>query len=1213
METAGLVAPAKPSYATITLPNGSEVVLFDEPSADEWRRVTQSASVGLSAQDRSKIQENKKLKSAYEAALSAFHANQPAATSSLISFNRPLAASRGEMTALDVAWAVCTEADREFWLESDQDILEVAISSILEEEQMTPSATLQLDEAHWVSLALKLRHSMHELRKLVDDDFVEGEDDRSLHSIKSLQNFPSVVAAAPVMTAGQSAEGRDSRQQLEATEESDDGDFGVTPQTAIVESSPPPSPVLPNRPVDVQATLTGHGQQLFAITDRGNIGAAENSIFVAASSPVVHQPVKTRDPAQIGSVPSMNFVGSAASGSTVSVPAAVIAALRSKRNEANSVRLSEYFVPAHAIPDTKESTASITTFKTATSVGNGRLVPQLPAAGYNGGSTTAQVVPTSKASSGNKNKKVRGPLVGERVIKLQYLSEVRRIEIDGAISYASLARQTKDVLPDVRRAHKHIYFLWKDPEGDTITVSTDKELRDALYSLWGDEDGLIIRFKVTTIAPSDTTHPDDCASEDSDSDTSDDDVDDGESDALLVDLSCEKMFGVVAEESIMAGKDRMLTALGIRKFARSESKLGAFVSYIGVFITVAYVALFIYFLITNFYQLYEYQTFLSLDPSAGNCQGVGRIWTLPGLLLDTDGNWNGFPTFTQNKAIYAFNIFDFFNGNGAYVTLMTYFANQIKQLGATTSHYNLSINLLYWASWISFANTLGADGVTPETQSLTFTASAAYIMTGDLVSGTVANVAGDCPFGPGSTSYNAQSGILTLTYSYADFMAHPQCNHTINPVSAGYNPHITNDAFSLNLDVQTVFSSLTVALNVNGLDSISYYNSIDQVATGMYGNVMYQVLRYYDPNYSSMTPMYCISPLSTSNGAKGSSSSNSRISNYNCVIYLGGVTYGVPFFQHAGTNPLFAEKCDCTTESGHSLTCDQLDLMIGLITWDISKNQTAYKQYPTAFQPFIPIMEFFYGGASPKVAQDANDQAYFPGWAAIKGQGVSTYSASVWRKNAYQYFQTPSFGYGSLLVFNSFSFTDHTISQYKYQLTAGSCTDAFSSPALTSMVATPWGPLYEVYYKCTMHWQDALANGGGIAQGTSSIIVAIGSVVFLYMMLVGAKAHSMYLKAIRDDPLPVLGEGGQHGVELQHHRHHHSHHQHPHHGMGDHADHQHYLQAAQRAPGDDDDDDDDEDEIEAPKKKASKIQRSMQRLKAKLNRYEHLWGWEKPF
>ena len=118
-----------------------------------------------------------------------------------------------------------------------------------------------------------------------------------------------------------------------------------------------------------------------------------------------------------------------------------------------------------------------------------------------------------------------------------------------------------------------------------------------------------------------------------------------------------------------------------------------------------------------------------------------------------------------------------------------------------------------------------------------------------------------------------------------------------------------------------------------------------------------------------MDPMFCI-------GAE-----DDTIDEWNCVIAVGN-TYGAPIFQHAGATEELATRCDCASPEGLTDHCDAFDFLAGLFVFDGPANQTALSQYPKSFQPFVPMMEFFY--LPPEVGiREANDLAFKPAWTAI--------------------------------------------------------------------------------------------------------------------------------------------------------------------------------------------------------------------------------------
>ena len=268
------------------------------------------------------------------------------------------------------------------------------------------------------------------------------------------------------------------------------------------------------------------------------------------------------------------------------------------------------------------------------------------------------------------------------------------------------------------------------------------------------------------------------------------------------------------------------------------------------------------------------------------------------------------------------------------------------------------------------------------------------------------------------------------------------CNNIINPALLGYNPNFDGTTLTFTINVYTLFSTMVVANLVNGPDSLKAYVTIDVYAEFMFRGVDYQVMRKYDNMFPTMHPMYCLGP-------KGSNATE-----WNCLIKIGD-TFGIPFYLHAGPSPSFPSKCDCATTVGNTAACNQFNFLSGVIVHDYTNNASATREYQANIRPFLPALEFFY---VPPVysASIANQLAYYPAWAAMLGQGNQQYSDPLWRENAYQFSYTTSFGYGSLIVFQSFTARDWTVSKDKYQLRFGACADTFLTPNFERFYSNTW-------------------------------------------------------------------------------------------------------------------------------------------------------------
>ena len=84
--------------------------------------------------------------------------------------------------------------------------------------------------------------------------------------------------------------------------------------------------------------------------------------------------------------------------------------------------------------------------------------------------------------------------------------------------------------------------------------------------------------------------------------------------------------------------------------------------------------------------------------------------------------------------------------------------------------------------------------------------------------------------------------------------------------------------------------------------------------------------------------------------------------------------------MHAGALSSYPEKCDCSTSVGQLDACNQINLLAGVIVFDVTKNSTATKGFSARAIPFLPAMNFFYVPPLLTAAM-ANEFAFFPAWA----------------------------------------------------------------------------------------------------------------------------------------------------------------------------------------------------------------------------------------
>lgn len=281
-----------------------------------------------------------------------------------------------------------------------------------------------------------------------------------------------------------------------------------------------------------------------------------------------------------------------------------------------------------------------------------------------------------------------------------------------------------------------------------------------------------------------------------------------------------------------------------------------------------------------------------------------------------------------------------------------------------------------------------------------------------------------------------------MAFDIPTLKAAPHCSGILNIKQLGWNRIVNGDTFSVSIDVNTLFTALSVTYKVNGPNTLDGYEIIDIYTEIVFNNVTYQVTRVYFNLYAQMTPMFCIGP-------KGGNSSD-----WNCLIQIGN-SFGIPFFNHAGALPNYPEKCDCSTDVGQLPSCNQFNFLSGVMLYDVTKNVSATRHYSPEAIPFLPILEFFY--IPPlQSALTANEYSYYPAWTAMLGQGHSFFQKTSWRRSIYDFSKTRSFGTGAFIAFQSLSLDDWGISADKYQLKNGACSDTMTSPQFANLASNPW-------------------------------------------------------------------------------------------------------------------------------------------------------------
>ena len=537
----------------------------------------------------------------------------------------------------------------------------------------------------------------------------------------------------------------------------------------------------------------------------------------------------------------------------------------------------------------------------------------------------------------------------------------------------------------------------------------------------------------------------------------------------------------------------------------------------GISKRVALFAVFIYLLISNFITLAITQKFVALSADAGNCLEIPKPWTISSILADRNGYWSGQPGFQPNEACYEFSLFNFEATTEEYKAWLKRIDAAITDLGNLAKTQDLATNLLFWSSWSFSSPTDSETG--PVDQTVILTGNPRYIMNNEGIQGTIANVTSDCDFSASTQSYDVATGTISSVFdmSSTGVGRFPKCQGVVNAQELGWNPSVTGDTFSINIDVVALYTALAVAEQVNGPTTLDSYVTFTEVSKAVWKDgVEYSIVDKYDPGYPGMSPITCVGP--TNQGSE----------QWNCLLRVGS-SYGIPYLVHRGANTTDPVPCDCAS-NGKSTACDDFNLLLGLIVFDHKSRPALIAGYPEAFQPIIPFLEVYY--VPPLFpAKLANRLSFYPAFAAMFGQNSAKMQSASWRSNAYSYTNT-SFGTGSIIVISSFSSIQSGVTPDNLQLQDGACADQISTVNFKKFYTNSWGPLVETYYQCTMNFGDAVLNAAGIASGTAGLLVPVGLLCVMYLCMACGAVSMLRSNSTKevDEKENILVEA-QEGVE----------------------------------------------------------------------------------
>eukprot|EP01038_Epipyxis_sp_PR26KG_P013837 gene13837-18558_t len=487
-------------------------------------------------------------------------------------------------------------------------------------------------------------------------------------------------------------------------------------------------------------------------------------------------------------------------------------------------------------------------------------------------------------------------------------------------------------------------------------------------------------------------------------------------------------------------------------------------------------------------------------------------------LATQSGQWQGATDFSYSLAAYQLTL-------NNYETTAGNLAGSLLSIGFTLSFFgnlsttqDLSLNLLYWTSFVIAEEALSGEVTTSNRFNMVGTPLS--ILNRQYTFGMVGNRYGLCN-ASSVASFDTNSGILSVSFVYDEFVANPICNASINPSFFNYLPKLNKNSFTISLDSRTVFTA--VAVN-NGLLQLSYIEEVTQKRGNISsGESIFLYSSFYDPKYPGMALLYCVYDKIV-NGKRVIPTIQF------CVIPVGS-TFVMPLFNHMGIDHDLPKQCNCTEVQESKMRGiyyeDEIDTY-GLCS--------AFR-FLTGFI-YSPSLTYWFENYDRlngynQISQIAYNASFMTSSQAL----LSIYSdeliqAGELRKAAFDFCDSAEFGNCSLVMFSSFdtsAATNWAVSEYYYQLPFGACADTISVPGSVweSLAANPYASLVQDYEVCKNNPRTVFQTQLGSASGSIALIAPLAAItmlilLFFYQVMSGVTIPKSYARSEKDAAIEAL-------------------------------------------------------------------------------------------
>lgn len=424
------------------------------------------------------------------------------------------------------------------------------------------------------------------------------------------------------------------------------------------------------------------------------------------------------------------------------------------------------------------------------------------------------------------------------------------------------------------------------------------------------------------------------------------------------------------------------------------------------------------------------------------------------FLAGSNGKWEGEEGFTYNLAAYEFD-FTSLKANVAEFEeeIQQLKENQLTTIGNKQATLGMNYNLLLWMHFSTYFT------VNDKVQSFGFSAEPGDVFNREYFDFDMKNKDEICYVDPKMT-FDQTYGRMKIEFKFDENDPADEylnfCKDIVNPHDFGYIAKYDHTTFSIEMDLVSLTSALSV--NLGMIEKSHFEKSADDLFLGMYNSKSLSLQSLFDPRYPRMQPILCfaLSDVDYYDNYDLGSGATSFVGK--CIMRL-GETVIIPAFNH------WASECQQCPESGPGVNeeyCQLIDVVSSFVHFpnddDLLKTINLFNKYEDS--------------------QAMNDAIY-------EAYNFDTNDFSFCDDNC------------SLISLNSYDFLNQAMSPYFYNLNNGHCRDSTDKESFDSLGATPPTDLVEEYYRCRSTKTSAFFNSVGIANGNMLLFAPFICLLFL--------------------------------------------------------------------------------------------------------------------